>query len=105
MNSYTGKVKSTATPFANIRETPNGLDIGDVLPNTPFSGSGDIVLAGSFYWMKLTTIDKFGATITGWMATVYLDYTTETIPDAVFPNEVWLSMTENGERKKYILVE
>ncbi len=105
MNSYTGKVKSTATPFANIRETPNGIDIGDVLPNTPIYGTGEIVLAGGLSWMNLTTVDKLGATIKGWISTSLLEYTTEVIPDVTFPNEVWLSMTENGVRRKYILVE
>jgi GH25 family lysozyme M1 (1,4-beta-N-acetylmuramidase) len=94
MIRWIGKVKESATPFANVRQTPNGLDIGNILPNTPIDGVGDLVAAGNYTWMNIVTPQ------TGWVATSVLDYTEVTPPTAGIVFEPFdLYYTEGGVRK------
>lgn len=105
MKIYTGKIKPTATPHANIRPIA-GLSqppIGKAYPNSPFKGKGELILADGYYWMELTELN--GLASVGWLATVSLEYTISEIPDVIdFPESIWVSLSENGERREYKLV-
>jgi len=49
MNWY---VKATTTPHLNVRATPNGADVGDLLPSTVFAVL-DVVYAASGVWAQI----------------------------------------------------
>jgi len=104
MKIYRGTVKPTATPHANIRASADlqSTDIGNAYPNQTFEGEGELVLADGYNWMFVKTLN--GVTINGWIAEKNLTYTTEIVADT-FPKSVWLSMTADGERREYRLVE
>ena len=94
MVRWIGKVKSTATPYTNVRQTPNGNDIGDIYPNTPIEGVGDLIPAGNLMWMNITSPQ------TGWVATSLLDYTEVIPPVTGMTFEPFdLYYTEGGVRK------
>lgn len=66
---YNCKVKATATPFVNLRDSPNGADIGDVLPNTEFQA--DTLVNGFLHAVS---------PITGYISALYVDYSVVSDP-------------------------
>jgi hypothetical protein len=100
MIKYTGTVNTTSL---KVRSEPNGLDTGKRLAyGNPFVGVGNLVVAGSYSWMNITSPYQ------GWIASEFTRFTTEIIPDpdpVEFPNEVFLSLSPEptAEKKRYIL--
>jgi len=73
--NWVGKVKSTVTAGAIVRETPNGADTGQRLSaDTPIEGTGELVIAGSYTWMNLVKPAQ------GWVAVHLLDYSAVSEP-------------------------
>jgi GH25 family lysozyme M1 (1,4-beta-N-acetylmuramidase) len=75
MVKYTGTVKSTATPYLNIREQPGTTYpiVIKVAPGGTVTGEGDLVVSGGYSWMKITSAN--GVATSGWAASEYLSYT------------------------------
>lgn len=68
-NRWTANTKATATPYANVRQSPttSAAKIGTILPNTNVEGNGDLVSADGYTWMN-TVIPT-----AGWVATSSLE--------------------------------
>jgi len=64
---YTGKVLSTVSPHLNLRDAPNGTDIGDIYANDTITA--DNLQAG---WLHIVTVN--GLPKVGWSSCAYLEY-------------------------------
>lgn len=68
MKTYTGTVKWWAKPFINIRDTPDGNDLGDLPPLSPITGDEIVPGANGYSWMHILSPQA------GWVRTDFLDY-------------------------------
>ncbi len=86
----TYKVKTTATPHIQIRETPNGTDIGDMFPDEVFDVDGASNDSTGRSWLHSIKVGKVGY-VASWLC----DLVSGTIPPPTvgLPSTLWIGET------------
>lgn len=101
---HIGKVKFV-NPSLVGRDAPAGEVIYRFYTGNEIEGRGDLIEANGFMRMHLISPTDC------WVAAAYLEYVTDLIevddePDEEeIPTEIWISMTQGGEQRRYILAE
>ncbi|MBI2758779.1 MAG: glycoside hydrolase family 25 protein [Chloroflexi bacterium] len=89
--SYSGNIKSTVLPYANIRDKADGQDIGDVAPGTAITGDQIVGGLNGYSWMHVTTVEAKPQT--GWVRVDLLDFRETAPTPPTGPGDVILKHT------------
>ena len=109
--SLNGRSSPSSSSTSNII-FPNGFKYGDIVTASSVYDNAGVLWYGIYECIRNGTLIILPAPIV-WAASRYgetiylrLDGTTPDPqpPADIFPTEIWLSMTENGEKRKYVLV-
>ena len=98
---YNCKVKSTVLPYANLRDTPMGDDIGDLYPNEEFQADGMLKDAQGRDWLHSIKAGKVGYVLAS-----LCDYTLAPQPNPQptgLPATLYIATKEDmSDKTKYV---